>query len=74
MTIINNIEIDDIQYRRNCIKEAILNNDPIEDKLHVVIAISNPCLYARRYILLKEFVQRMQLEESNVLLYIVELA
>ena len=74
MTIINNIEIDDIQYHRNCIKEAILNNEPIEDKLHVVIAISNPCLYARRYILLKEFVQRMQLEESNVLLYVVELA
>jgi hypothetical protein len=74
MTVINNIEIDDIQYKRNIIKEAILNNDPIESKLHVVLAISNPCLYARRYILFKEFVQRMELEETNVILYVVEYA
>jgi hypothetical protein len=74
MTIINNIEIDDIQYKRNIIKEAILNNDPIDDKLHVVLVISNPCLYARRYILIKEFMQRMELEETNVIVYVVELA
>jgi hypothetical protein len=74
MTIINNIEIDDIQYRRNIIKEAILNNDPIDNKLHVILVISNPCLYARRYILIKEFMQRMELEETNVIIYVVELA
>jgi hypothetical protein len=74
MTIINNIEIDDIQYKRNTIKEAIQNNEPIEDKLHVIITISNPCLYARRYILIKEFIQRMELEETDVLVYVVELA
>jgi hypothetical protein len=74
MTIINNIEIDDIQYKRNIIKEAIVNNDPIEDKLHVILCISNPCLYARRYILIKEFMNRMELEETNVLVYVVELA
>lgn len=74
MTIINDIEIDDIQYKRNVIKEAIQNNDPIEKKLHVILCISNPCLYARRYILLKEFVNRMELEESDVILYIVEYA
>jgi hypothetical protein len=74
MTIINNIEIDDIQYKRNIIKEAIVNNDPIEDKLHVILCISNPCLYARRYILIKEFINRMELEETNVLIYVVELA
>jgi hypothetical protein len=74
MTIINNIEIDDIQYKRNPMKEAINNNDPIEDKLHVVLVISNPCLYARRYILIKEFIQRMELEETDVIIYVVEMA
>jgi hypothetical protein len=74
MTIINNIEIDDIVYNRNIIKEAINNNDPIEDKLHVILIISNPCLYARRYILIKEFITRINLEEENVILYVVELA
>jgi hypothetical protein len=74
MTIINGIEIDHIEYKVNLEKQAIENNDPIEQKLHVIIVISNPCLFARRYILLKEFVKRMEHEESNVLLYIVELA
>ena len=74
MTVINNIEIDDIQYHRNIIKEAIVNNEPIDDKLHVVIVISNPCLFARRYILTREFVQRMELEETDIHLYVVELA
>jgi hypothetical protein len=74
MTVINNIEIDDIQYKRNIIKEAISNNEPIEDKLNVVIVISNPCLYARRYILTREFIQRIELEENDINLYVVELA
>jgi len=73
MTVINNIEIDNIQYTRNVIKEAIINNEPIDSKLHVVITISNPCLYARRYILLKEFINRMELEETDVIVYVVEL-
>ena len=73
MTIINGIEIDDICYKLNDIKYAIANNDPIEKKLNVIIAISNPCLYAKRYILLKEFVKRIEEEETNVNLYIVEL-
>jgi hypothetical protein len=74
MTIINNIEIDDIQYFRNIIKDAIVNNEPIENKLNVIIVLSNPCSFARRYILLKEFEQRIKLEEENVNLFIVELA
>ena len=74
MTVINGIEIDDIDYKVNEIKYAIKNNDPIEDKLHVILVISNPCLFARRYILLKEFVKRMEEEEDDVVLYIVELA
>lgn len=73
MTIINNIEIDNINYKTNDIKYAIKNNDPIEDKLNVIIVISNPCLYAKRYILLKEFVNRFDQEEENVNLFIVEL-
>jgi hypothetical protein len=73
MTVIAGIEIDDINYKLNDIKFAITNNDPIEEKLNVVIAISNPCLYARRYILLKEFIRRIEEEEKNVRLFIVEL-
>lgn len=73
MTIINGIEIDDIDYKVNDIKYAIKNNDPIEDKLNVIIVISNPCLYAKRYILLKEFVKRIEEEEDHVNLFIVEL-
>jgi hypothetical protein len=72
MTVINGIEIDDVKYIHNEIKEAIINNDPIEDNLHVVIVISNPCQYARRYILAREFIKRFE-KEQNVILYIVEL-
>lgn len=73
MTIINGIEIDDIFYKLNDIKYALSNNDPIEKKLNVIAVISNPCLYAKRYILLKEFVKRIEEEETNVNLFIVEL-
>jgi len=73
MTVINGIEIDNINYKVNDIKYAIKNNSPIESKLNVIIAISNPCLYAKRYILLKEFVKRMEEEEEHVNLFIVEL-
>jgi hypothetical protein len=66
MTAINGIEIDNITYRHNIIKLALLNNEPIEDKLHVIIVISNPCLFARRYILAREFIKRIEKEESNV--------
>jgi len=74
MTVINNIEIDTIEYKSNAIKEAILNNDPIEPKLHVIIVVSNPCLYARRYILAREFIKRIECDETNILLYVVEFA
>ncbi len=62
MTIINNIEIDNIEYTINSTKTAIANNNPIEEKLNAIIVISNPCLYAKRYILLKEFVKRIEEE------------
>jgi len=74
MTIINGIEIDDIEYKTNSIKESILNNDPIEEFLHVIAVVSNPCLFARRYILMREFIHRIEREETKVKLYIVELS
>jgi len=73
MTVINGIEIDNINYKVNDIKLAITNNEPIEDKLNIIIVISNPCLYAKRYILLKEFVKRIEEEEENVNLFVVEM-
>lgn len=72
MTILNDIELDIIRYQENEIKKAILNNDCIEEFLHVIIVISNPCNFAIRYILTKEFIRRMK-DEKNVILYIVEL-
>lgn len=74
MTVINGVEIDDTDYQKNETKMAILNNDPIENKLHVIAVVSNPCLYTRRYVLMREFIERMKTEEPDVLLYIVELA
>lgn len=72
MTIINGIEIDNIDYKLNDIKYAIANNNPIENKLNVIIVISNPCQFARRYILCREFIKRME-EEEDINLYIVEM-
>jgi len=73
MTVINGIEFDDIKYLPNDIKSSIKNNDKIEDKLHVVMVISNPCQYKKRFMLATDFIQRME-QESDVILYIVELA
>ena len=73
MTIINGIEIDIALPSQDTTRVAILNNYKIEDKLHVIAVISNPCQYARRYILAREFIKRMEQEES-VILYVVELA
>jgi hypothetical protein len=74
MTVINAIEIDCIHYETNQIRDAIKNNKPGKKKLHVIAVISNPCMYVRRYILMNEFITRMELEEPNVILYVVELA
>jgi hypothetical protein len=73
MTIINGIEIDHIQIPQNDIHSAISNNEPLDSKLHVIMVISNPCQYARRYILAREFIKRMELE-TDIILYNVELA
>jgi len=74
MTVISGFEIDDIYYIPNNVRNAIRNNKPVMEKLHVVIVISNPCQYARRYVLAREFIQRIEKEETNVVLYVAELA
>lgn len=72
MTVIEGIEVNHYSLN-NETKYAIMNNDPIEEFLHVIMVISNPCNFARRIILAKEFIQRMEFEK-NIKLYIVELA
>jgi len=73
MTVIDGIELDDITYNINDMKSALKNNKPIEEKLNVIAVLSNPCLYSKRYKLLKEFVKRIENDEENVNLFIVEL-
>lgn len=73
MTVINGIEIDDINFKVNELKLALNNNNPIEDKLNVIVVISNPCLYARRYQLFNQFVNKIN-EEPSVKLFVVEMA
>jgi hypothetical protein len=53
-------------------RQFILGNDKIEDKLHVIAVISNPCNYKIRYSLANDFFKRME-DDSNIILYIVEL-
>jgi len=72
MTIVNGIEIDIGNLKIDETRLALINNYPIDDTLHVVAVISNPCNYARRYILAREFIQRMN-TECNITLYVVEL-
>lgn len=51
---------------------AIKNNQKIEEKLHMIICVSNPCLYQKRYKLAREFIRRMR-NNLDVILYVVEL-
>lgn len=75
MTIINGIEIDYIDYITNDINDSIKNNKPIEDKLNLIICISNPCQFARRFILAREFITRIKRDfKDDINLYVVELA
>lgn len=73
MTVINGIESEELVHRANDIKSAIRFNDKIEDKLHVIMVISNPCSYNKRWRLARQFIEHM-LDSEDVLLYVVELA
>jgi hypothetical protein len=57
----------------NNIKTLLKSNTKLEDKLHVITVMSNPCDFKTRYRLTSEFVSRME-QEPNVILYVVELA
>jgi len=54
------------------IQGVIENGLPIDDTLHVIMVVSNPCLYERRYELARRFIQHMT-TQSWVTLYVVEL-
>jgi len=56
----------------HAVRRVIANNDMLDDTLHVIAVISNPCNYARRHVLANQFLRRMQ-EEPNVRVYVVEL-
>lgn len=73
MTVYEDIEIEYLDYKLNDIKKAVANNSPIEEKLNIIVVISNPCLYKRRYVLFHEFIERLE-EEENVRIFVVELA
>lgn len=51
-------------------KYVLSNVDTIDTNLHCVIMISNPCLYKRRYILAKDFLNKTY---PNAIMYLVEI-
>lgn len=75
MTLDNNSNMNVVYCPEHSIKSAIMNNTPIESKLHVVIVVSNPCEFKKRYKLAIEFMERIELyNKDDVELYLVELA
>jgi hypothetical protein len=74
MTLISGVCIDNIHYAENKVKSVIQRHHSTREKLNVVICVSNPCQYASRFILCKEFCQRIEREETHVNLFVVELA
>ena len=72
MTVIEDIEVA-VHKLTNEIKYAIINNDTIDNTLHVITVMSNPCNFRRRVVLAKEFMNRMAFE-TDITLYVVELA
>lgn len=73
MTVLSTgIDTAELKVRKSEISQAIINNDKISDKLPVVMVISNPCSFKRRWTLAKRFQQHME-EFDDVELYCVEL-
>lgn len=62
----------DWYFFRNEMRAAILNNEPLDDTLHVIIVVSNPLNFKRRIKLATEFIKRMYME-LNVSLNVLEL-
>ena len=56
----------------NDIKQILSQAEPLDQVLHVICVVSNPCNYIRRYSLAKEFICRME-QEPNIVLYVCEL-
>ena len=65
--------LSEIKPKNNIIKEALKNNSKIEEKLNIIVVISNPCLFTRRYQLFREFIDRLEKYETNINIYVVEL-
>ena len=53
-------------------KNFIIHHSPIEENLHVIVVISNPCNFKIKHQLVKDFLDRME-NEPNILVYLVEL-
>lgn len=72
----NNEEIEALINETNITdntKQLIKLLKPIDEFLHAVIMISNPCYFSRRYKLTKEFIERLETEfTDHVKLYVVE--
>jgi hypothetical protein len=60
------------KYTSSDIRKILEQSQQIDQVLHVICVISNPCEYVRRYSLAKEFICRME-EEPNIVLYVCEL-
>jgi len=57
---------------QNKVRSSIVHNDPVDSVLHVIMVVSNPSNFKRRYQLAREFMKRMN-QEQSVQLYVVEL-
>ena len=56
----------------NLLKNILLDNNQVENKLNVISVISNVCEFKSRWKLMKEFIERMN-NTPNINLYVVEL-
>jgi hypothetical protein len=70
MTVLDGVELD--VYTRNTVKDSIKHNEPLDEVLHVIMVVSNPCSFFKRYQLARQFMMRME-KESHIKLYVVEL-
>jgi len=59
-------------YSQADIKQILSQSQPLDQVLHVICVLSNPCMYKRRNSLAREFICRME-QEPNIILYVCEL-